>query len=682
MSNRGRAKESRQGRVSSGWATVTAANPCPICGKPDWCRVTLDGEVAQCRRLGSHSTYTPFTVGPDKGGVFRAFFDLCPSPLAGPRPFVAPETPTPATRRTNGHKRSLSVDLYERLFTEQVANDLAKELKLPTWAVSIPGVGATPVEFERGSWRTGLGDFDWTFAEQDGAGRVVGFHIRYPDGTKRHKTGTNRGLFVPDSWAQNRGPVYLVEGASDTLAMNAAGLSAIGRPSNKGGVSKEMLGALFAGLPAERDIIVVGENDRKDDGTWPGREGAYITATRLAALLERSVKWAMVPKTAKDVRDWLTARAAPSDTSRHWRAVGEELAEALASDAISAEPGWPLLPRVEVKVWRCPKEVWPIGLVGKPGKKKAGMNAAANLPCDCWKCEACRSRNSNLRLAWFYCCVLQCADPERMHESVERSEFGSVCSAGNPWSLYAGNLTTQSWNTTRKNLDKQNKTTRQVEYVTVADSHGGAFVLIAIAPELTAPRKLTKMSSDSALSALQRAFAEMPEPSGERFRPVNNSRGWMMPKAFKEPLYNRGRKYGYSTETIRGLIRSLGGAPGDSPVSRKVAPDGATWSEHGIGGPLVSFMVRELLCPDSTGGKLTEEDLTLRAAAWKEFILANQIPDCSGVRHEIRSRIGHDPTADDIDPIFDAFARDGVPFDGILPGTDGDRPGANSQGTL
>jgi len=36
---------------ASRWLRVTASNPCPICRKGDWCRVTADGSLAGCMRV-------------------------------------------------------------------------------------------------------------------------------------------------------------------------------------------------------------------------------------------------------------------------------------------------------------------------------------------------------------------------------------------------------------------------------------------------------------------------------------------------------------------------------------------------------------------------------------------------------------------------------------------------------
>jgi len=39
--------------VTEKWVRVTKHNPCPICGKPDWCLASLDGKAAICERIES-----------------------------------------------------------------------------------------------------------------------------------------------------------------------------------------------------------------------------------------------------------------------------------------------------------------------------------------------------------------------------------------------------------------------------------------------------------------------------------------------------------------------------------------------------------------------------------------------------------------------------------------------------
>ena len=56
---------------------------------------------------------------------------------------------------------------------------------------------------------------------------------------------------------------------------------------------------------SDDEILVVGENDRKDDGHWPGRDGAKKLAAALARELGGRVRWTLAPAGYKDVRDWL-----------------------------------------------------------------------------------------------------------------------------------------------------------------------------------------------------------------------------------------------------------------------------------------------------------------------------------------------------------------------------------------
>jgi len=145
----------------------------------------------------------------------------------------------------------------------------------------------------------------WTIPERDADGRVIGVSTRYENGSKKRVSGSKAGLTYAQDWDSGSGPIFLVEGASDTAALMTIGLNVVGRPSNCGGTA--LLIDLLFEMPIDREIVVVGERDEKPDGKWPGKTGAISTATKLAEGLERPIGWALPPDNAKDSRAWLKA---------------------------------------------------------------------------------------------------------------------------------------------------------------------------------------------------------------------------------------------------------------------------------------------------------------------------------------------------------------------------------------
>jgi hypothetical protein len=152
----------------------------------------------------------------------------------------------------------------------------------------------------------------WTFPERDATGKVIGISTRLPSGQKKMMAGGARGLTYAADWDTGNGPICLVEGGSDTAAGITIGISVIGRPSNRGGVAH--LKDLLAGVSAHREIIVIAERDQKENGDWPGKDGAISVAEQLADALGRQVIWALPPDNAKDTRAWLlTQRDVPRE---------------------------------------------------------------------------------------------------------------------------------------------------------------------------------------------------------------------------------------------------------------------------------------------------------------------------------------------------------------------------------
>lgn len=165
----------------------------------------------------------------------------------------------------------------------------------------------------------------WTFPERDAAGRITGLGLRFRDGTKSCVSQSRRGLIVPPGWQTRPGPLYMPEGASDTLALSAAGFAAVGRPGN---CQKLKLIAEFitANVIPDRVIVWLGENDKKTDGKWPGRDGSMKAAKKVADMTGREIQFQLPPDDAKDVRAWLV-KATQAGAS--WADAGPMLVTAM-----------------------------------------------------------------------------------------------------------------------------------------------------------------------------------------------------------------------------------------------------------------------------------------------------------------------------------------------------------------
>ena len=199
-----------------------------------------------------------------------------------------------------------------RNLTPALADELCEQLDLPRLALdALPGIGYA------------LASAAWTFPEKDGTGRIVGIVRRYRDGSKRSMPGSQRGLTIPANWSERGTPLLIVEGQSDTLALSLCAVSCVGRPSNSGGV--EMLGQLLSGFPSDRPIIVMGENDQKSDGLWPGKDGAVRVASALAERLGRRISWALPLDGAKDARSWILSRNPIPNILDSFHEIGDKL---------------------------------------------------------------------------------------------------------------------------------------------------------------------------------------------------------------------------------------------------------------------------------------------------------------------------------------------------------------------
>jgi len=251
-------------------------------------------------------------------------------------PVSRPFRPTTPPKRAPARDWPAIADRLARN-ADEARTDLAAELGVSAAALGDLNVGWDP----GGRFRS--------FPERDGDGQVIGINARHADGSKKRLYGGQSGLTYADGWDTGSGLILLVEGGSDTAALMTIGLSVVGRPSNRAGV--QLLIDLLYEADIDREIVVIGERDEKDDGRWPGRDGAISTAEQLAEGLERPVAWSLCPDGAKDARSWLGSM--PTLPMARLAALFVEGLEMETVDppfTYSAPP--PDGPAVEIEDWR------------------------------------------------------------------------------------------------------------------------------------------------------------------------------------------------------------------------------------------------------------------------------------------------------------------------------------------
>jgi hypothetical protein len=215
-------------------------------------------------------------------------------------------------KKTSARSWLKEAERYRDALTPERRKELANALGLPVESLdSIELLGWN--ESKNPEW-TG-----WTFPERDGTGAIIGIVVRGRDGQKKSMSGSSRGYSIPQGWREKSGPLFLVEGASDVVALSHCGLAAIGRPSNN--CSVEQLAKLLNGYSEK--IVIVCENDQKPDGKWPGRDVAIEIAKKLSTAIGRPVSWSLPPSGIKDVRAWvLESVAGWGNDAEPWQHIG------------------------------------------------------------------------------------------------------------------------------------------------------------------------------------------------------------------------------------------------------------------------------------------------------------------------------------------------------------------------
>lgn len=329
--------------MSQGFKVVSKAAPCPACGKSDWCAWSPDG-LLKCERTATQPPGMFLVKAKDNGGLFttqerdRANSNGHRNGPVAPR---GPHHPPPLPSGTNFDELQAR---FVAALTPEELGALSQGLQVTSDALRAVGCGwASGDELRRlrasgAGWPENYPEGVFSFPEREGGGRIVGFSFRAKDGRKgapSKTAGARRGLIVPPSIARAKEPILVVEGASDVAAAEVLGLSAVGRPACSSGADD------LARLLVGRETLVVGENDAKEDGGWPGRDGAKSIAGRLASVWEAPVAWTLPPEGSKDIRAYLADRLAGGlDVTDRGacHAAGQELLKQLGEAAQTCAP--------------------------------------------------------------------------------------------------------------------------------------------------------------------------------------------------------------------------------------------------------------------------------------------------------------------------------------------------------
>jgi len=254
--------------TSENMQRVGKQNPCPICGKSDWCLVAPDKSAAICQRMEDGSVKRC-----GDAGYLHILIDRHRSHRnRSRRKFIV-------IRSNNPDKDFAALQQqYNRQITNQQIHDLSQQLGLSTQSLK--------------RLRIGWDSKAYTFPMSNSQGRIIGIRRRFPSGRKVSVIGSKNGLFVPTERQGGR-PLLIVEGETDLAAALDLAFDAIGRPNCNSKI--EMTAKAASG---RSEIIIVGDNDAV------GRAGAEKLGDALA-IHYPSVKIIYPPDGIKDLRQWL-----------------------------------------------------------------------------------------------------------------------------------------------------------------------------------------------------------------------------------------------------------------------------------------------------------------------------------------------------------------------------------------
>jgi hypothetical protein len=245
------------------YTRVTKLNPCPVCKKPDWCRIFADGWV-ECMRVQSDR--------PAKSGGWMWLLRWESTPHPGHLP----------ERGGEGRRKPPTINAT-KLMREWLA--ATTPAALAEFATAL-GLSVSSLVSANAAWAAPFRS--WAFPMCDGHGNIVGIRLRRSDGFKFAVRGSRQGIFIANVPPQST--LFVCEGPTDTAAAVELGLFAVGRPNCCCGGPDIRI---YARLHQCRRAVVVADNDK------PGLDGARKVGGEL------KLPFAIYVPPAKDLREFL-----------------------------------------------------------------------------------------------------------------------------------------------------------------------------------------------------------------------------------------------------------------------------------------------------------------------------------------------------------------------------------------
>ena len=240
------------------WTRVTKKDPCPVCGKGDWCCI---GQYwVNCMRVSGPRAAA-------NGGWLHPIHGLKEKPLQS----------MPKIDRKPSINATALVREWKKAIPTRDITILAGALCLSAWSLRELGVCWAP---PHGAW---------CFPMVDAYGSTVGIRLRGDDGRKWAVRGSRQGMFMGRGGAQET--VWVTEGPTDAAAGLELGLFTIGRPSCRGCINDICTAIRRAD---SRRAVILSDNDS------PGHDGAL----QLAAALH--IPSVIICPPAKDLRSYVT----------------------------------------------------------------------------------------------------------------------------------------------------------------------------------------------------------------------------------------------------------------------------------------------------------------------------------------------------------------------------------------